>query len=77
MPEATLKAFAEHGEVGDLLPADGGDCEEVLTRFHQAGIDLGALAAQLQRDGAEAFDRSWNDLMACLQSKGETLQKAR
>ena len=77
MPEATLKAFAEHGEVGDLLPADGGDCEEVLTRFHQAGIDLNALATQLQRDGAEAFDRSWNDLMECIRSKSEVLQGAR
>ena len=77
MPEATLKAFAEHGEVGDLLPADGGDCEEVLTRFHQAGLDLNALATQLQRDGAEAFDRSWNDLMECIRSKSEVLQGAR
>ncbi len=76
MPEATLKAFVEHGEVGDLLPADGGDCEEVLGRFQQAGIDLDALATQLQRDGAEAFDRSWNDLMACISSKGEALRRA-
>src|SRR4051812_19042985 len=49
VPEATLKAFANHGSVGDLLATDGGDCEEVLTRFQQAGIDLDALAAQLQR----------------------------
>ena len=77
IPEATLKAFAEHGDVGDLLAADGGDCEEVLTRFQQVGIDLDALADQLQRDGAEAFDKSWNDLMARLQSKGEALQKPR
>ena len=77
IPEATLKAFAEHGDVGDLLPADGGDCEGVLTRFQQAGIDLGALAIRLQRDGTEAFDQSWNDLMARLQSKGEALQKPR
>jgi transaldolase len=77
MPETTLKAFADHGGLGDLLPADGGDCEEVLTRFQQAGIDLDALAIQLQHDGAEAFDQSWNDLMARLQSKGEALQKAR
>ena len=76
VPEATLKAFADHGEVGDLLATDGGDCEEVLTRFQQAGIDLDALAAQLQGDGAEAFDKSWNDLMACIKSKGEALKDA-
>ena len=77
IPEATLQAFADHGEVNNLLPADGGDCEEVLSRFQRAGIDLDALAAQLQRDGAEAFDRSWNDLMACISSKSEALQGAR
>jgi transaldolase len=76
VPEATLKAFANHGEVGDLLATDGGDCEEVLTRFQQAGIDLDALAAQLQSDGAEAFDKSWNDLMACIKSKSEALRDA-
>src|SRR5512142_1594367 len=75
MPEATLKAFADHGTLGDLLPADGEDCEEVLTRFQQAGIDLDDLATQLQRDGAEAFDKSWNDLMACIRSKAEALQE--
>ncbi|HMB03522.1 MAG TPA: transaldolase [Isosphaeraceae bacterium] len=75
MPEATLKAFADHGALGDLLPADGEDCEEVLTRFQQAGIDLDDLATQLQRDGAEAFDKSWNDLMACIRSKAEALQE--
>src|SRR4029453_860275 len=62
MPEATLKAVAEHGEVGSLLPADGGDCEEVLARFAEAGIDVEALAAQLQDEGAKAFVQSWNDL---------------
>ena len=76
MPEATLKAFAEHGDVSDLLPADGGDCEEVLSQFQQAGIDIDALAAQLQRDGAEAFDKSWNDLLECIASKSQALKRA-
>ena len=53
MPEETLLAFADHGELGELLPADGGDCEEVLARFAQAGIDVDALAAQLQKEGAD------------------------
>lgn len=76
IPESTLKAFAEHGEVGDLLPVDGGDCEEVLSRFRQAGIDPDALASQLQHDGAEAFNRSWSDLMECIRSKSEALKVA-
>lgn len=76
MPEATLQAFADHGAIGDLLPTDGGGCEEVLSRFQQAGIDLDVLALQLQRDGAEAFNQSWNDLMACIRSKAEAIQEA-
>jgi transaldolase len=76
IPEATLQAFADHGEVDNLMPADGGDCEEVLSRFQQAGIDLDALAVQLQREGAEAFDKSWNDLLECIASKSEELKKA-
>jgi transaldolase len=76
MPEATLKALADHGEVGPLLPADGGDCEEVLARFAEAGIDVGALAAQLQDEGAKAFVKSWNDLLAVITSKSAVLAKA-
>ena len=77
VPEATLQAFAEHGRVGDLLPPDGGNGEEMLDRFRQAGIDIDALAAQLQREGAKAFDTSWNDVLECLASKSEALRKAR
>jgi transaldolase len=76
VPEATLRAFADHGRVGELLPADGGDCEEVLDRFRKAGIDSDALAAQLQRDGAQEFDKSWKDLLGCIASKSEALRKA-
>jgi transaldolase len=66
MPEGTLKALADHGEVDSTLPADGGDCEEVLARFAQAGIDVDALAAQLQEEGAKSFVKSWNELMAVI-----------
>ncbi len=62
MPEGTLKALADHGDVGALLPADGGDCEEVLAEFAKAGIDVDALAARLQDDGAKSFVGSWNEL---------------
>ena len=73
MPEATLKALATHTELGELLPTDGGNCEEVLAQFAKAGIDVDALAAQLQNEGAESFVRSWNDLMAVISSKSASL----
>jgi transaldolase len=76
IPEGTLKAFADHGEVGPLLPADGGGCEEILAEFAAAGIDVDALAAQLQDEGAKAFVKSWNELMASIASKGEALKGA-
>ncbi|MGD1093437.1 MAG: transaldolase [Bryobacteraceae bacterium] len=76
MPEATLKALADHGDLGPTLPADGGDCEEVLAQFAKAGIDVIALAAQLQDEGAKSFDKSWNDLLAVIESKSSALKKA-
>jgi len=76
MPEQTLLAFAEHGEVGAMLAADGGNAEELLARFAEAGVDYDALAAKLQSQGAESFDASWNDLMGCIASKSELLTKA-
>jgi len=76
MPEGTLQALAEHGELGALLPADGGDCEAVLAQFAKVGIDVDALAAQLQDEGAKAFVKSWDDLMEVLDSKSATLVKA-
>ncbi|MBV8381982.1 MAG: transaldolase [Planctomycetaceae bacterium] len=76
MPEGTLKAFAEHGQLGTNLPADGGDCEEVLAQFTKVGIDIDALAAQLQDEGAKSFVKSWDDLMAVIASKSAVLAKA-
>src|SRR5437899_11885397 len=76
MPDKTLLALADHGDIGAMLAHDGGDAEEVLDRFTQAGIDLDALAADLQRDGAAAFVKSWDDLLACLREKSATLKRA-
>ena len=76
MPEGTLKALADHGELGAMLPADGGDCEEVLAQFATAGIDVDALSAQLQDEGAKSFVKSWNELMGVITSKSAFLKKA-
>jgi transaldolase len=76
MPEKTLLALADHGEIGAMLPHDGGDAEEVLDRFAQARVDLNAVAADLQRDGAAAFVASWKELLACLVEKSTSLKKA-
>jgi transaldolase len=73
MPEKTLEAFADHGRVREPLPADGGDAEQVLTRFNEAGMDTDALAARLQEEGKEAFDASWKDLLDTIASEGEKL----
>jgi transaldolase len=69
MPEPTLLAFADHGEVGDPLPADGGDAERILAQFGEAGIDVDALAARLQREGADAFVKSWDELLKSIGSE--------
>ncbi len=76
MPEGTLKAFADHGEVGQAMAPDGGDCEKILASFAKAGIDIAALAARLQDEGASSFVKSWNDLMARIDSKHTAIRKA-
>ena len=76
MPDGTLKAFGDHGQVGELLAPDGGDCEKVLASFVKAGIDIDALATQLQNDGAASFVKSWNDLMASIEAKSSIMRKA-
>ncbi|HMJ29463.1 MAG TPA: transaldolase [Xanthobacteraceae bacterium] len=76
MPEGTLKALAEPGGAGTTMPANGGDCEEVLARFAGAKIDVSALAARLQDEGAKSFVNSWNDLMDVIGSKSDVLKRA-
>ena len=76
MPEATLKALADHGALGGMLPADGGDGEEVLAAFANAGVDVDALAVQLQDEGAKSFVDSWRELMDVIAAKSSDLAKA-
>ncbi|HEY0802916.1 MAG TPA: transaldolase [Steroidobacteraceae bacterium] len=76
MPEGTLKAFADHGELGSELSANAGDSERVLTEFRKAGVELDALAAKLQEEGAASFVASWNELLGVIASKSASLAKA-
>jgi transaldolase len=69
MPDETLRAFADHGEVGPPMPAVGGDAEETLAAFAEAGVDVDALAAQLQTDGAASFVSAWKDLLGVVDAK--------
>jgi transaldolase len=73
MPDTTLLALADHGQIRGIMPEDGGDAESVLDEFERAGIDVDALADQLQREGAEAFVKSWNALLERIVSKSEAL----
>jgi transaldolase len=74
MPPETLKAFASHGKVGDIMPADGGNAEIILRKFQRAGFDLEKLAADLQKKGDEAFEKSWNDLLAAIEQKSKSIE---
>ena len=69
MPDKTLEAFADHGEVKDLMDPSGGDSEQVLKQFEGAGIDLAALAQRLQDEGKDSFDKSWEELLKTIADK--------
>jgi transaldolase len=73
MPDETLEAFYDHGDVGDPMPADGGDADALLKQFAGAGIDTDALAAQLQTDGAKSFDDAWKELMERIDAQSKAL----
>ncbi len=69
IPEKTLQAFADRGRLQDLMPADGVDAEAVLLQISRAGVDVEALAAKLQLDGADAFVKSWKQLLQRIAEK--------
>ena len=74
MPEETLLAFGEHGQVSGTIARDGGDCEQVLTEFGKVGIDVAKLGADLQKEGAKSFDDSWQDLLNAIETKSKALK---
>lgn len=73
MPDKTLLAFADHGELNGALAPDGGTCEDVLAAYEKAGISVSDLAAQLQKEGADAFVKSWQDLLQSIETKTKAL----
>jgi transaldolase len=76
IPDKTLEAFADHGKVGATMPADGGSAEAVLEEFRRQGVDDNALAERLQREGADAFSKSWRALLAQIGKKTSELAGA-
>lgn len=74
IPDATLLAFSDHGKLGELMPVDGGDAEKIIAKFDKVGIDHDQLAADLQREGAESFVKSWNELLGSIASKNVRLK---
>src|SRR5262249_20793879 len=76
MPEGTLQALARNHQLAAILPADGGDSEEVIAEFAKAGVDVEELAARLQEAGAQSFIKSWNELMAVIASKSAVFEMA-
>jgi transaldolase len=76
LPEGTLQAFADHGTPGPLLGTEGGDSDAVLAEFRRAGVDLDALAAKLQDEGAAAFVASWHELLGVVASKSRAIDGA-
>jgi len=75
IPDRTLLAFAERGQLRGVMPVDGGDAEDTLAAFRRIGVDDAALATQLQREGTASFDKSWQDLLDCIASKNAMLEQ--
>jgi transaldolase len=73
IPEETLLAFGNHGQVDRAMPRDGGDAEHVLVAITRAGVDVGALARELQDEGAKGFVDSWKDLLGAIETKSKAL----
>ena len=74
IPDKTLLAFADHGQVAGVMPVDGGDAEQVIGEFRRAGVDDATVADQLQVEGTQAFDKAWRELLECIAAKSEALR---
>jgi transaldolase len=76
MPEKTLLAYAKEGKIRGVMPTDGAEAEKTLARFTAAGVDLDAVAKQLQIEGAQSFVKSWTELMQSLHDKSKELAES-
>ena len=77
MPEGTLLKFGEHGELGRILSAGGGESDEVVYALERQGIDMDALAAQLRKEGAESFVKPWDEMLDVVAKKAQAYKQAR
>jgi len=77
MPEKTLLALADHGQLNGVMPEDGGDADAIVGKIAAAGVDIDALALKLQQDGAQAFVKSWHQLLQRLADKVGSLGAAK
>lgn len=77
MPEKTLLALADHGQLNGVMPEDGGDADATVAKITAAGVDIDALALKLQQDGAQAFVKSWHQLLGRLSDKVDSLGAAK
>jgi transaldolase len=75
MPESTLNALGDHGEIGATMPTDGGNSEKILGEFAKAGIKVKTLAEQLQEQGTKSFVSAWTDLLVVICSKSRELKE--
>ena len=73
MPDKTMEAFVDHGKLDGVLSADGGNCKDVFAAYEKAGISVSGLAAQLQKDGAASFVKSWQNLLQSIETKSKAL----
>jgi transaldolase len=76
MPENTLLAMADVTKISGPMATDGGDCEDVLKRIGEAGVDVMALADKLQIDGRDSFDASWQTMIKDIASKTASMAGA-
>lgn len=73
LPAKTLLAFADHGQIGKQLPADGGYTQAVIDEFRREGVDDETLALRLQREGADSFAHSWHVLLTRVAEKSAAM----
>ena len=74
MPENTLLAYADHGNIAKPLTGDKTDAEKLISRIEGYSVNYQALADQLQREGAESFNKSWNNLIGSIALKRQSIK---